>query len=94
MIRRIRFSDEAVDDLEELEEFIALDKPGAAAYAIVRIRKLTSRLGSLPYLGRPSEISEVYRVSVPRLPYIIAYEVLPEEVRIIRAYHGSRDILY
>ena len=59
----IVWTDPALDQLEEIADYIALDKPEAAAGLVKRIFSTVDRLGPFPDLGHvPPEIpNSIYR---------------------------------
>jgi addiction module RelE/StbE family toxin len=77
-------------DLDEIFEFIAADKPGAAADTIERIESFASRLASFPLAGRAGTIAETRELPIPGSPFIIIYRVRADEVGIVRVLHGAR----
>jgi toxin ParE1/3/4 len=50
-----------------------------------------ARLGGHPRLGRRGRIGGTRELVVPRLPFIIVYRVLEQNVEVLRIIHGRRD---
>ena len=94
MRRPVAWTREALDDIKEQIAFIARDNPAAARRVADRIQAAGTALGDMA-TGRPGRVTGTYEKSVSRLPYIIAYELLPiagrESVVILRVIHTSRD---
>jgi toxin ParE1/3/4 len=94
-VRRVVWSEAALDDMDDLTAYIVADNPVAALRVLDRIEETAKRLGEMP-IGRPGRISGTYEKPVRRLPYIIAYAIqaVPtgrEQVVILRVIHGARN---
>ena len=92
MVAEVRFTDRFERDLEEIGDFIALDKPRAAAKFIEAIRSHCSLLAAAPLIGqaRP-DIASAIR-SFPHRRYHVLYRYLADldRVEILRVWHGRR----
>ncbi|RFB78487.1 type II toxin-antitoxin system RelE/ParE family toxin [Methylovirgula sp. 4M-Z18] len=87
----IVWSDEALDDIEQLRTYIAQDNPHAARrVAIAIVDAVTKMLPSNPEIGRPGRVSGTRELVIPRLPYIVPYRVRNETIQVLRVYHGAR----
>lgn len=93
---KVRYSPFALADLEDIYRAIVLHNPTAAARVIERIKTSIELLADFPRLGRPSEIKGARKLGVPRVPYIVVYELdeAADEVLILRVYHGARQMPY
>lgn len=94
-MRDVVWSEDALDDLDELVTYIATDNPAAADKVLDRIELTAGRLGRLA-IGRSGRVQGTYEKSVVGLPYIIAYAIrsLPrgmEQVVILRVIHTARN---
>jgi plasmid stabilization system protein ParE len=69
------------------------DSPKAAKAVVERILASTELLASFPYMGRAGRDEGTREWVVPRLPYVVVYEVLEEhgEVIVIAVFHGAQD---
>ena len=47
-------------------------------------------LERFPQSGRPGRIEETRELVIDRTPYIVAYRIVGDTVRILRVLHGSR----
>ena len=90
---KLIFDDRALGDLEGVHQWIAQDRPGAAKAVVERIFASVELLASFPYMGRSGREEGTREWVVPRLPYIVVYEVIEErsEVVVIAVFHGARD---
>ncbi|KAB2938282.1 MAG: type II toxin-antitoxin system RelE/ParE family toxin [Hyphomicrobium sp.] len=93
---RVRFSELALADLEELAAYISQDSPVAAQRVINRIEELCEKLGAVPGMGRVSELPPARKFVVPPWRYKIIYEIdeAAQQVVILRVYHGARNMPY
>ena len=93
-MRRVIWSADARRDYLDILRYIAADNPLAAERVADAIEQAGDGLGEFA-TGRPGRVTGMYEKSVPRLPYIIAYELTnqggQEAVAILRVIHTSRD---
>lgn len=95
MIRPVRWSLQARDDLAAIVRFVRERNPAAARRVALRIKSVADGLREFA-TGRTGRVEGVYEKSVPGLPYIIVYELMPgaagrEEIGIAHIVHTSRD---
>lgn len=92
----VRFSLQALADLEDIAAYIEARNPIAARQVINRIEELCFALGEMPGLGRPSEVAGARKLLVPKWGYKIIYEIAddPNRIVILRVYHGARNLPY
>lgn len=80
---KIVWTEPALDQLDEIAEYIALDKPDAARKLVARIFKKVDRLEQFPNSGRePSE-----------LPDSIYREVICSPCRVFYRYDGNKVLI-
>jgi toxin ParE1/3/4 len=87
---RVRWLLKAVNDLEELHEYIAKDDPAAAARQLEKVLESVARLGNNPNIGRPGRVKGTRELVITKTPYIAAYRIKDELVEILRVLHGAR----
>lgn len=91
-MRRVQWSDSAIDDIESQVVYIAQDNPVAARGVSRRLRETGNALGTFA-TGHPGRVSGTYEKSVSRLPYIIVYTLSDNDtaVTILQIIHTSRN---
>lgn len=80
----------AVDDLQELREYIARDNPEAARDTASRILEAVSILEKRPAIGRPGRVTGTRELIVGGTPYIIPYRARGNVVEVLRVLHAAR----
>lgn len=87
------FDDQAIADLENIFAWIAQDSPAAARTVVDRLFSSIELLISFPRIGHVGRDPDTLEWVVPRLPYIVVYEVDREQERIIvtAIFHGAQD---
>lgn len=81
--------DEALQDLENIGSYIALDNPRAAEAVVRRIVEAVSILAWHPKVGRLTADEDTRRLTINGTPYIAFYR-LRERVEILAIFHTSR----
>jgi toxin ParE1/3/4 len=94
MKRPVRWSCHALDDLKDILRYVAQQDIAVAQGIIDRIEETGDALGAFA-TGHRGRVSRTYEKRVGRTPYIMAYELDPDDpaalVRIMRVIHGARD---
>ena len=90
---KLVFDDQALADLENIYSWIAQDSPGIAKNVVDRLLSSTELLISFPLMGHAGHVPDTFEWVVPRLPYIVVYEVdrAQERVIVTAVLHGARD---
>ena len=87
---KVRYHREALADLAEVRAYIARNNAAAAAAVGQRIRAAVAALADFPEQGRPGRIPGARELVIPRLPFIAAYQVTPDHVRVLAILHAAR----
>ena len=87
---RVRWLTRALRNLHAEAEYIARDKPLAAARVVQAIFDAVDRLQDFPAMGRPGRVAGTRELVIPGTPYIIPYRVRREEIEILRVFHAAR----
>jgi len=91
---RVRVTDDAKTDLQQIKAFISERNSIAAEGVIDRIRKTLTLLAVLPRLGHPGQVGGTFEKGVARVPYLIVYRLdisdAERELVVLRVYHGAQ----
>ena len=87
---RIRWTREAVKDLDEAVGYIAVEDRDTAKNIAIAIKAAAKSLAKLPNRGRPGFVEGTRDILVPNLPYFFVFLVQNEHVEILRLMHFSR----
>jgi toxin ParE1/3/4 len=86
----VRWSEDALSDLEAIQDYLLERNPAAAAAMTVVLREAAAKLADLPYRGRPGRWPNTRELVVPGTPYLLPYRVRGNVVEILRVFHGAR----
>lgn len=89
-MKKIKWLQLALTDLEEILAFIADDDPSAAVKIAARIHQCVALLSDQPGMGRPGRVPETRELVISGTPFIVPYRVVADEIQILRVIHGSR----
>ena len=91
---KVRVTDDAKSDLQQIETFIDQRNSIAAEGVIDRIRKTITLLAVLPRLGHPGLVPRTLEKGVPRVPYLVVYRIDAakddHELVVLRVYHHAQ----
>ena len=87
---RLRWTEEAAADLEHITDYLFENAPGRAAELVREIYNAPSALLTFPYGGRPGKKEGTREFVLPRLPYIVVYQITGEVIHIARILHGAQ----
>jgi toxin ParE1/3/4 len=87
---RLEWSVLAQADRDAIFDYIEADNPQAAAIVDERIREQVEGLARFPESGRPGRVEGTRELVIVRTPYIAAYRIAGNTVRILRVLHGAR----
>jgi addiction module RelE/StbE family toxin len=79
-----------MDDRERIFDFIEQDDPRAAVAVDERIATQVLVLSQFPEGGRPGRIEGTRELIVRRTPYVVAYQIGKDSVRILRVLHSAQ----
>ena len=90
---KLVFDEKALVDLEGIYNWISKDNPAAARAVVERIFASTEYLATFPQMGHAGRDEGTFEWVVPRLPYIVVYEIRSErdEVVVVAVVHGAQD---
>lgn len=85
---QIVWTDQALADLAEIEQYIEQDKPAAAQRVAAHLWTSVEHLAEFPQLGRPGRRPGTRNLIIP--PYVISYRVRAQRLEILSVWHGRR----
>ncbi len=88
---KVRWLDQAVEDLKAVRAYIARHNPYAAANVAQRIRDAVKILGNYPAAGRAGRVPNTRELVVAGTPYILPYRVKAASVESLRVLHGAQQ---
>jgi toxin ParE1/3/4 len=90
----IEFTPKAIEDIENLAEYIAIQSPHFAQKLVKSIFKEVAILKTFPFIGRiVPEIDENEVREIFYQKYRIVYHVIDQStIHIVTIQHGSRDV--
>jgi toxin ParE1/3/4 len=80
----------AVTDREAIYDYIEAESPRSAILVDDRIWNSTAALKRFPEMGRPGRIAGTRELVIQRTPYIVAYQIQSDRIRILRVLHGAQ----
>ena len=87
---RMRWTEGAAGNLDQVEEYIAQDNPAAAVATVKKILEAAQILTDYPTLGKRGRERGTRELIVAGLPYIIIYAKHCEELVVIRVLHSMK----
>lgn len=87
---RLEWSAFAIEDRDAIFDYIEEDSPQAAVVVDDRIRVQVRQLLQFPETGRPGRVEGTRELVISRTPYIAAYHIAGDAVRILRVLHGAQ----
>lgn len=88
---KVHWTDNAIDHLSNIYEYIALNSPTYARRMVDRITRRSEQISEVPLSGRKvpeyesKDIRELYEK-----PYRIIYRIKPDQIDVIAVIHGAR----
>jgi toxin ParE1/3/4 len=88
---RLEWSILAQADRDAIFDYIEADSPQAAITVDDRIRAQVAGLARFPKAGRSGRVEGTRELVIHRTPYIVAYSIARNTVRILRVLHGAQQ---
>lgn len=88
---RVEWLPIAVVERENQLAYIAERNPWAAIDMGDAIETAVQQLAHHPQIGRPGRVEGTRELVISRTPYVLAYVVTNEAVRVLRVLHGSQQ---
>jgi toxin ParE1/3/4 len=87
---KLEWSAFALADRDEIFDYILTDSPHAAVAVDELISAKLELLKRHPEAGRPGRIEGTREIIISGTPYLAAYRVFDDRVRVLRILHGAR----
>jgi addiction module RelE/StbE family toxin len=81
----------ALADRNAIFDYIEAESPQAAVSVEARIRASVENLRRYPEIGQPGRIEGTREMFISRTPYIAAYRIVGDTVRVLRPLHGAQQ---
>ena len=81
----------ALADRDRIFDYIEADSPRSAIEIDERIQEAAENLISYPEIGRIGRIEGTRELVISRTPYVAAYQIFGNTVRILRVLHGAQQ---
>jgi len=88
---RVRWTTNAANDLAHIIERIREDNPAAAQRVAQTIYNSVAALKASPYRGRIGLADDTRELVFAPWPYIAVYEIIENQVQVLRIRHASRE---
>lgn len=88
---QVEWSVFALTDREAIFDYIEADNARAAVFVDDRIESHVEDLARFPEMGRPGRIEGMRELVISGTPYIAAYCISGDRVRILRVLHGAQQ---
>jgi toxin ParE1/3/4 len=87
---RIRWTQAAADDLEQIHDFLIENHPHLVRSTIAKLYESIRSLKEMPHRGRLGREEGTRELLFIPMPYIVAYRVREEAIEILHIQHTSR----
>jgi toxin ParE1/3/4 len=87
---KLAWSFYAQSDRNNIYDYIDADSPRAAILVDQRIGGSVATLKQFPEMGRLGRIAGTRELVIQHTPYIVAYSIVGDTVRILRILHGAQ----
>ncbi|MFU1519405.1 type II toxin-antitoxin system RelE/ParE family toxin [Vreelandella alkaliphila] len=88
---QIKWLRRALNDLESIADYIALDNPAAALSILDTIEAITDGLSDHPERGRGGRVSGTRELVIPGTAYISVYRIKTERIEVLRVLHSAQQ---
>lgn len=87
---RLEWLPQAMNDFDEIIDYIAEDNPLAAIEQGDEIECQVAGLLDNRHQGRPGRVKGTRELVIVCTPYIAAYRIKKDSIQILRVFHGAR----
>jgi addiction module RelE/StbE family toxin len=86
----IRWTQQAIADIDDIYDFIAANNPRAARSVVDRIDRAVISLTTHSRMGRPGRLAGSRELVVAGTPFIVAYRLRGHAIEILAVIHAAR----
>lgn len=87
---KIQITKPANDDLQEIDRYIRIANPSAAARTVMRVMEAIEYLGVHPNMGRNGRVLKTKELIVSGTELIVIYQLRQQTIFILRILHAAR----
>jgi toxin ParE1/3/4 len=91
-VKRLRYTAQALQDFQDIHDYIAQDNIDAASDFIERLNERCNELCAMPGIGRKRDDIEPGMRSSAVSEHLIFYRVLDEILEVVHVLHGRRNL--
>ena len=89
----VSWSDEAIADLEAIDDYWSEYGEDRAEQVIGRIERAAASLSTMPHAGPALERTAARKWRVSRTSYNLVYRIGDRDIEVLRIHHGREDWL-
>jgi addiction module RelE/StbE family toxin len=89
-MKKIKWVEGALDNLDQIAERIAEDDPAAARRVVSKIRRAVRHLAQQPSMGRLGRVQDTRELVIIGTPYIVAYRIRANVLEVLCVLHSSQ----
>lgn len=91
MALKVRFSEQAIENIDSIQEYIAARSPAAAVRVRARLLAVIEGLADLPLIGRETDHPRVRVAQLTRYPYRVFYAFDTTSLIILHIRHVAQQ---
>ena len=86
----VKWLRKALRNLEQVQQYIAVDDPETAIQVVLRIQTAVQQLETFPMMGKTGRVDGTRELVIPNTSFIVIYRVQGKAVQILRILHASK----
>jgi len=88
---KVHWTMPAVNQIQNLFDYIAAENPPAAGRTVQRIREVVLLTARMPYAGRVGRVAGTREIRVTGTPYVTAYRIVENSIHVLAVFHGAQQ---
>jgi addiction module RelE/StbE family toxin len=89
----IKFTKQALDDLDNIYDFIASENEKIAKQILVKIGNTLDIIRDFPDIGRQIGKMKAREIVVSKLPFLVVYKIIDRQIFVLTIFHTARNPL-